>query len=142
MAWFADLSPCLYFGDEFADMLVAVGWLEQGRPFETGRVEPDVYSKLVELFKQPWEPGTFMGPHGCDLCLYESTLGSRNLFVPTADRAFVCPELITHYMNAHSYRPPDEFCQAVLRCPEMRSKAYLKALLTVARPLVKSAVQN
>jgi hypothetical protein len=52
--------------------------------------------------------------------------------------AFVCPELVTHYMNAHGYRPPEEFCRAMLACPPMRSMPYLKALLAGARPLVQA----
>jgi hypothetical protein len=40
-------------------------------------------------------------------------------------------------MNAHSYRPPEEFCAAVLACPPMRSMKYLKAMLTAVRPLVQ-----
>jgi hypothetical protein len=90
------------------------------------------------LLQEPWQPGIFMGFHRCDLCLYEGPSGKRNLFVPSDGFAFVAPELIAHDMNAHGYRPPDEFCAAVLACPEMRSMPYLKALLAAARPLVQA----
>jgi hypothetical protein len=136
MAWFADLSPCDYFGAECAHCLLAVGWLERGRPFPTGPVDPEVYARLVELLKDPWQPAISAGFHRCDLCLYEGETGERNLFIPAGGVVFVCPELIPHYMNAHGYRPPEEFCQAVLACPAMRSMPYFKALLAVARPLV------
>jgi hypothetical protein len=36
--------------------------------------------------------------------------------------------LIVHYMNAHGYLPPSEFCDAVMACPPMQSMPYLKAL--------------
>jgi hypothetical protein len=103
-------------------------------------VEPAVYARLVELLKQPWEPAIAMGFHRCDLCLYDGPPGKRNLYVPAAGAVFVAPELVTHYMNAHGYRPPDEFCAAVLACPPMRSMTYFKALLVVARPLVQAAM--
>jgi len=38
MAWFEDLSPCDYFGEEFAGDLRAVGWLALGQPYPTGDV--------------------------------------------------------------------------------------------------------
>lgn len=137
MAWFEDLSPCSYFGQECAGFLRAVGWLERGKPFATGLVDVEVYKRLVEMCKDPWHPRTFLGSHCCDLCLYEGQSGKRNLFIPAGGAVFVCPEMITHYMNEHGYRPPDEFCAAVLACPPMRSMPYLKALLASgAKPLM------
>jgi hypothetical protein len=102
MAWFADLEPCGYF---VVDSVIAVGWLEQGRPFATGPVAKEVYARLVELAKDPWQPLATAGGHHCDLCLYEGPRGSSNLFVPGDGKVFVCPELVTHYMNAHCGRP-------------------------------------
>jgi hypothetical protein len=32
-------------------------------------------------------------------------------------------------MNAHQYRPPEAFCQAVLRCPDTRSMEYKRLFL-------------
>lgn len=137
MAWYPDLSMCSYFGPEFGACLLAVGWLERGHSFPTGSVDPAVYARLLELLKNPWEPAITLGFHRCDLCLYEGVPGKRNLFIPADGKVLVCPELITHYMNAHAYQPPEEFCRAVLACPAMRSMAYLKALLADARPLVQ-----
>ncbi len=140
MAWFADLAPCNYFGEGLANSLLAVAWLEDGQPFATGRVSRDVYTKLGILLNEPWQPAVSMGAHKCDMCLYEGVEGYRNLFVPAQRVVFVCPELILHYMNAHAYQPPDEFCQAVLACPEMRSMAYLKALSAASKALIRAAV--
>src|SRR6476659_1393026 len=39
----------------------------------------------------------------------------------------VCPGLITHRIDAHHYCR--EFCEAVRRCPIMRSREYLLAIL-------------
>ena len=41
---------------------------------------------------------------------------------------YVAPELIAHYIDAHEYRPPDEFVESVLKCPRMSTKEYFKAL--------------
>jgi hypothetical protein len=139
MAWYEDLAPFAELGPNCATCLRAVGWLERGRPFSTGPVDSAVYTQLVELLQHPWEPATTMGFHRCDLCLYDGPPGKRNLYVPAAGAVFVAPELVTHYMNAHGYRPPDEFCAAILACPPMRSMPYLKALLAEARPLVQAA---
>jgi hypothetical protein len=137
MAWYPDLSNYHDFGPESGARLLAVGWLERGQPFSTGTVDPAVYTRLLELLRNPWEPAMTLGFHHCDLCLYEGAPGKRNLYIPAGGKVFVCPELITHYMNAHAYQPPEEFCRAVLACPPMRSMAYLKALLGDARPLVQ-----
>lgn len=134
--WKADLTP---FDDTDSDgmsCLRAIGWLEQGRSFHTGAVDPAVYARLVELLRNPWEPAITMGFHRCDLCLYDGESGKRNLYVPAGGFVFVAPELVAHYMNSHGYRPPDEFCAAVLACPPMRSMAYLKALMADARPFM------
>jgi hypothetical protein len=83
MAWFPDLAVCTYFGDDAAASLRAVGWLERGKPFPTGTVERSVFEKLRELRADPWQPVVCVGPHACDLCVYEREARSvNNLFVP------------------------------------------------------------
>src|SRR5262245_46311185 len=141
MTWFADLSPCTYFGADCAAFLRAIGWLDRAQPFSFGAVDPAVYRRLVVLSKFPWEPAVLMGVHGCQLCQYEpGSHASTNLFIPGNGTVFVCPTLVVHYMNAHRYKPPDEFCDAVMRCPEMGSTSYFKALMAGgAGPLVLGA---
>jgi hypothetical protein len=36
--------------------------------------------------------------------------------------------MILHYICRHRYRPPDAFCDAVLRCLPIGSRAYFEAL--------------
>src|SRR5262245_42673549 len=129
MAWYEDLSPCLYFGEEASRVLRSVGWLEAGRIFQTGPTERCIFDKLSELTRQPWAPVVFTGPHFCDLCQYGGSSGVANVFIPGNGSLYVCPVLITHYMNAHHYRPPEEFCAAVRRCPTIRRRDYLLAIL-------------
>jgi hypothetical protein len=130
MAAFQDVSPCEYFGEEFAPFLRAVGWLERGIAYPTGEVDRRVFDALCKLGTEPWQPAVACGTHGCSLCLYQAEArGKNNLFIPGDGVIYVCPELIVHYMNAHGYSPPPAFCRAVLACPPMRSMEYLKALL-------------
>lgn len=129
VVWYADLSECDYFGPAAAPILRAVGWLERGYPFAIGDPDEAVYHRLCELLRDPWAPGAFAGVHKCDLCRYTpEAQGSRNLFIPGRAFLYVCPELITHYMNAHGYAPPRGFCNAALACPDTREE-YLRALL-------------
>lgn len=82
--------------------------------------------------------------HQCELCRFTgnsvaafkdwraSAVGSGvSLFVPGDAVIYVSPTSITHYIDAHGYQPPAEFCDAVLRCPPMRSVAYLRALRAI-----------
>ena len=141
MAWYADLEPCDYFTPETAERLRAVSWLERGKPFATGEVTEAFFEKLCQLLQNPWNPVYCAGVHFCDLCQFSgngsaqwrdyniSSVSSACLFVPAAGFLYVSPTNIAHYIDAHGYRPPDEFCDAVLQCPAMRSMAYLKAIL-------------
>jgi hypothetical protein len=141
MAWFEDLSPCDYFGLHLADTLRAVGWLQRGRPHSIGDVAPEVFAKLVEMCRDPWQPFVSGGSHPCELCIYRAEAScSANLFVPGNGVLYVSPALVAHYTNAHGYAPPAVFCRAVLTCPPVRSMAYLKAVLASGgRPLFRSA---
>jgi len=115
MAWYADLEACSCFGERIAPILRAVGWLERGQWFPTGGIDAQVFARPVEMRKDQWQPIVAAGFHECDLCQYESEAsGTRNLFIPRAGSLYVCPELIVHYINAHSYVPPTEFCEALL----------------------------
>ena len=143
MTYFADLSECTYFGSEFAEKLRAVGWLEHNKNHSTGEVSEKFFERLCELLGDPWNPIDFCGSHECDFCRFSQKTNENtkykkreikitscvNLFVPGDGFIYVAPELIAHYIDAHNYSPPEEFCRAVMRCPEMSSKKYLKAML-------------
>lgn len=144
MSWFNDLAPCDYFGPEHAAGLKAVGWLEEGREFRSGKADPRFVHKLVLLLGEPSPLDRQTDPHYCSLCafsrgpsefrLWQSPgmpavpLGNRNLCVPGAGCLYVAPSLILHYVDAHQYAPPEEFVKAVLECPPTRSQEYLKAV--------------
>jgi len=128
--WIDDLSP---FGD--SPRIVAVGWLERGHAYPVGDVPAEVYAKLEELLVAPWQPAAAAGAHRCDLCVFTAEKsGAKNVFIPGEGRVYVAPELILHYMNAHRYQPPAEFCRAVTDCHPMGSSEYRRALLSSGGP--------
>lgn len=142
MAWFEDSAPCEYFGrGEAASSLLSVGWLEGGRDNTKGAIKPEEFDKLLALLVDAWQPVCAVGVHLCDLCQHSSEQGAAtNLFIPGAGFIYVAPALITHYINAHWYKPPQGFLDAAMECPEMRSMAYRRALLANGgRALLKNA---
>jgi hypothetical protein len=48
--------------------------------------------------------------------------------VPGSGVTYVAPEGIIHYVERHDYRPPDEFCAALLASPAVDSPEYFAAL--------------
>jgi len=130
MTFFADLEPLGYFGPEIARVCVAVGWLDRQMPFTTGPTDARVFQRLQELLRDPFEPFVAAGGHGCNICQFvpESSSGA-NLFVPATGFLFVAPGLILHYVNAHQYRPPSSFVDAVMSCPDTRSIDYKRRFL-------------
>jgi hypothetical protein len=128
MTHFVDLEPCTYFGYESADLL-AVGWLTAAEPYTTGNSDPNFFEVLSDKAKSPWMPCFFMGFHGCELCQFQPARGAANIFFPHRGKIYVAPDLIVHYIAAHHYLPPDDFVEAVMACPDMKSMEYKKAIL-------------
>ncbi len=137
--YYPDLSPCDYFG-QWQHVLVAVGWLEPGHESSTGPVSKSFFEALVRLLADPWQPAALAGHRSCGFCHFTGgpaviefeghavRLGTENLFVPAPNRVYVAPSMIAHYVDAHDYCPPSVFQEAVLKCPRMKSSAYLKQI--------------
>ena len=141
--WYEDLTECDYFGEEFSNIFTSVGWLQSEKPFQTGKSSKEFYERLIEQSKNPWIFCVFCGPHECDLCQFVGESGSLNIFIPHNGKIYVCPQLITHYINAHHYLPPTEFIEAVLACPPQCSMEYLKKILeNGGRQLVRFMKEN
>lgn len=94
-------------------------------------MDPGARERLEYLLGDPWDPfgPHYRGQHTCELC--GGKWSKLNLFVPGTCAVYVAPELILHYIDAHEYAPPEEFCAALLACPEMNSSDYLSALARV-----------
>lgn len=133
-----DLTPCSYFGPELADKLVAVGWLEHDYPYTQATASEQFLDKLFKLLANPWNPVFLLGYAACPFCELNSyqldysakriIVGNLNLYVPGEGFLYVMPSLAAHYILAHGYAPPPEFCDAVMRCPPMCSPEYFQAI--------------
>ncbi len=137
--YYNDLAPCSYFGAELADKLIAVGWLDNEHPYTEGNLNDDTLDKLFELLVKPWNPMLLMGYAECGLCKIDINdltyndktirVGNLNLFIPGEGFLYVMPSLAAHCILAHNYAPPQEFCDAVMRCPPMGSDDYYRAVV-------------
>lgn len=150
MAWYGDLTPCNYFGEEYAGQLRAIGWLERGHPFSQGQTPVGLMERLVEMLIDPWQPDVFRGFHTCSLCWFSRQdgvswrqanqsipplkLGVHNLFIPGDGCLFAAPSLILHYIKAHHYAPGPKYVNAGFQCPPMRSQEYFLSVLKNGPP--------
>lgn len=137
--YYSDLGPCDYFG-HWGEILVAIGWLDRDRPFARGPVPKPFFEALVRLLVDPWQPAVAAGHAPCPFCRFTggpaevrlvglvAPLGSNNVFVPSDKVVYVAPSLVAHYVDSHEYAPPQVFQEAVLRCPAMKSIAYLRQI--------------
>lgn len=123
VAYYADLSPYEYTNTDLP--MLNVGWLAAGHEFRTGGVPNEVLSRLLRLADA--QVNIMRGVHDCEFCAEESpirmaapnergyvALGMGEIRV-TGDcgRLYAAPSLILHYIQAHDYRPPDDFIRAV-----------------------------
>ncbi|MGC0397504.1 hypothetical protein RKD27_000148 [Streptomyces sp. SAI-126] len=92
-----------------------VGWLEAGKPYSTGTVPTEFVEKLKAVQGVQWV-NVCLGVHECDLCPQEEAPeGNGEMRIPgESGIAYAAPFLITHYITAHGYRPPQVFIDAVL----------------------------
>jgi hypothetical protein len=134
MAYYPDFERCTYFDLRDDTNLVAIGWLERGHDFPRGPVDKPFFDRLEALCQRPWPRFVFLGGHECDLCQYGGPYLGYDIFIPYRDRIFAAPAGVIHYVGDHWYRPPDEFIEAVLACPDTESAEYGAALLANGGP--------
>lgn len=115
----------VYYADNTShESAVRVGWLDKGASFTTGTADPVFLEKLLGLYRN--RVNQTRGFHLCAFCNEPKfgipldvggtliKLGSAEIHVTdTCGRKFVAPDLIYHYIVAHSYAPPHEFVNAV-----------------------------
>jgi hypothetical protein len=118
-----DLSTNAYFA--IGDNVRAVGWLEAEYPYARGAVPPEFLARLKEHVATAYQPVYFMGVHECSLCPEgKEAVGASNVMIPTERLIYIAPELVVHYIEDHGYRPPQEFIDAVMICPDQESPAF------------------
>src|SRR5579871_5598114 len=122
MSFYPDLHTASLVGH--GDRHRAVGWLSSGHPFPRGAVSAPFVEELKRHVASAFQPLAFGGTHTCELCGNFSAAG--NVWVPTPDVVYVAPEMIVHYVTAHNYLPPEEFCRAIEACPRQGSPEFMR----------------
>jgi hypothetical protein len=128
MPYFADLTPYEFWPHSTGSEL-NVGWLESGHPFPVGTVPAAVVETLVRLALNNAVNRT-RGFHRCDLCVNapvpirmrvdgaDAVLGNAEIRVVGHHATYAAPTLIPHYISEHSYLPPRDFIDGVVRMME------------------------
>jgi hypothetical protein len=133
MTYIPDGDPYTYMpGEEGA---VAVGWLEAAEPYERGSVPAEFVERLRRICERGMNvtrglfrcqfcrrpPGTELPPATTVTSASggEYVVGHAEIRVHSAHGTrFAAPDMIVHYVEAHRYRPPREFVEAVLAEPD------------------------
>ncbi|MFI2210155.1 hypothetical protein [Streptomyces sp. NPDC020141] len=121
MTHFADLSPYAY--SESETPMLNVGWLEREHGYPTGTPPQGLTEALAERARNTVD--VHRGMHFCRLCPDFETarrntsrgdvfLGSGEIHVTGPGGIYASPAMVVHYVEAHSYLPPKEYCEAVL----------------------------
>ena len=130
-----DLTPAEYSNDH-----LDVGWLEKGYDFTVGGVPDGFLDKIFEYSLRPAIASR--GSHPCDFCEVQTfsmtvmhgkikkNLGSNVIQVVGKNGiVYMAPDLIYHYVEAHNYRPPQEFIDAVMESDPPRDKSRWERLV-------------
>ena len=109
-----------YPGVFCGETVQSVGYLAEGYPYSKGSVSQELIDKLRALSTTPIVIPD--GVHECDLCdlkqrsslPFSIRTGAGEIRVRAADGViFEAPVLILHYIQAHQYRPPNAFLEAL-----------------------------
>jgi hypothetical protein len=143
MSFFIDLGTVTMIAS--GERIRAIGWLDDRHDYTRGSVPPDFLTRLKlftersHLSGKALQWGMFCGLHTCELC--GRVNGWLNCGVPYQGFLFVFPELVVHYIEAHSYRPPDVFVTAVMNAPLPGSSEYLAEVVAIF-PALKNRPKN
>ena len=139
MTHFADLSTHTSCVDSPALLTcLNVGWLARGFEFQTGRPSSAIIERLNRFCLV--SVNARRGVHACDLCnapklvkfsfahsMYLLGFSEIRIF-GAPGRVYAAPNLVLHYMSLHHYAPPEEFIDALMKCPDPTSIEYVGLL--------------
>jgi len=145
VTYYKDFTPCPYFNEgEWLCRLMAIGWLDRGKPYPKGPADDRVLERIHFLrgeFGRGFPSITTRGLYACTLCAVHNTGGTAldkshiNLFIPHRGFVFVAPGRVDHHIQAHEYLPPESFIEALLACPSPHSAEYRSAVRASNRGL-------
>jgi hypothetical protein len=147
MTTFPDLTP--YKSDldkQIGVTPLAVGFLQRGKPFPTGKNSPEFLEKLLRFCLPEHTVAQSRMIARCAVgencprvlppVLYDEVsvyFGSSEIRVIGEEEIYAAPTLIYHYVLAHDYRPPEVFVQAVLSGPQPESAEHRAIINTLNR---------
>ncbi|ACY97497.1 MULTISPECIES: hypothetical protein [Thermomonospora] len=130
MPYFPDLSPYANRPSRPGDRPFArrVGWLGARQEFPVGRVPAQAVRSVLAMVGRRQVVNVVRSQARCPLCPpggshpvvmpldgQDVVLGDAEIEVTGRDgTVYRAPDLIAHYMDAHSYRPPQAFLDALL----------------------------
>ena len=131
MAWIEDEKPCNYFGEDFCDVLRAVGWLSKENPYIKGELRPWYFPAFKRIARSPQAfmiDFNYFGSHRCEFC--NKVAGGDNIFIPDLSEKTIwaAPKMILHYIKEHEYLPPVKFLAAAASATIIPSRAYYEQL--------------
>ncbi len=137
MTYYPDLSPYEFIPKAKARAGISslnVGWLDPSHPFPIGETSPAFRAKLYQHCQHHVLLTRCF--HLCELHNCPSSQSSMNSWDPISPLGsseirvigpasiYAAPVMIYHYVVVHSYRPPDEFIEAVMTSPAPDSQEY------------------
>jgi hypothetical protein len=136
MSYFEDLTPYSYYHLGVLDNTFNVGWLDKEHLYPKGITEDEIVEKLWLLLH--FRVLQLRGFHVCEFCVPLSKapmpaerngeiihLGFSEIRVIGENgKIYAAPDLIYHYIVSHSYKPPEEFTDALRKGPMPNSVEY------------------
>ena len=87
-----------------------IGWLGSSVPSGSkGTVSSGCLQAIRYYMTAHQRDDGFLGNHTCEMCIEHPTETHGEFFIDLAHFRFVMPQMLIHYIEAHGYRPPDEF---------------------------------
>lgn len=132
---FEDLTPYTYCPEENEPPALNIGWLDISVPFPKGEASKEFIERLKSLIQNRTNQtrgfqicgfceGLDIGidentPFDTELyaqCHSDGRYSSAEIRVQGPDGIwYAAPRMIAHYVEAHSYKPPEQFIAAVLQ---------------------------
>lgn len=100
---------------------IAVGYLDITKEYRKGPVSQNFINKLRQVWSTGGTLGS-LGSHDCEFCIDEGNYEGRAksssekvLIDKENNIAYKFPQMIFHYIEEHSYQPPEDFVLFILR---------------------------
>ena len=111
--YFHDLTPFEYGVKAGAyKNAVNIGWLDKGEDYTQGEVPKGFLKKLRDVDALAHHKGG----HRCPFC--GGGYSSEVHYVQGNGIKYVFPQMLSHYISDHGYKPPQEFIDVVMNLPD------------------------